>query len=88
MTYEFCIVVFYSSQHAMYFENRLKHLGLDASIIPTPRGITQSCSYSVRFNVKDLDKVIQEYDKIKFPIAGIFKVVMMYGKYKTVEKLK
>ncbi|WP_026486157.1 DUF3343 domain-containing protein [Caldanaerobius polysaccharolyticus] len=86
--HEYCIIVFYSSQHAMYFENKLKYLNLNVSFMPTPRGITAGCSYSIRFDIKDLDKVIQEYDKIKFPIAGIFKVVMMYGKYKTVEKLK
>lgn len=86
--HEFCIIVFYSSQHAMYFESRLKYLGLNVAVMPTPRGITQGCSYSIRFNIEDFDKVAQEYDKIKFPIAGIFKVMMMYGKYKAVEKLK
>jgi len=57
----FGIAAFRSRQQVINFQEILKRKGIRATIISTPREVTIGCGLSVRFDIKDMDKVIQEY---------------------------
>lgn len=44
---------FYTTTHSMKGEAEARRQGLDAQLIPTPRGVAGSCSLSLRFDGAD-----------------------------------
>lgn len=44
---------FYTTTHSMKGEAQARKRGLEATLIPTPRGVAGSCSLSLRFDGAD-----------------------------------
>ncbi|WP_215493319.1 DUF3343 domain-containing protein [Fenollaria sporofastidiosus] len=59
------IVTFYSISSCLMLKNKLKELGVESLIIPTPRDLSSSCGNSLATSIKNkelLNKVISEFD--------------------------
>lgn len=54
---EYFIAVFKSRTQTMKFYDRLKKIGLEASVINTPRQASLGCGLSVKFLYRDLNLV-------------------------------
>ena len=52
----FCIAAFRSRLQVMAFEETLRHAGVKAEIVTTPRAVSLGCGLSVRFEEKDLNR--------------------------------
>lgn len=52
----FCIAAFRSRLQVMAFEETLRHAGVMAEIVTTPRAVSLGCGLSVRFEEKDLNR--------------------------------
>ncbi len=57
MEENFCIAAFSSRLQVMAFEEALRHQGIRASIVTTPRAVALGCGLSVRFEQKDAQQV-------------------------------
>lgn len=57
MEENFCIAAFRSRLQVMAFEEALKHRGMKASIVTTPRAVALGCGLSVRFEETDFPHV-------------------------------
>lgn len=55
------IASFRSRQQVFAFESVLKRAGLRAQIVSTPREVALGCGLSVRFELRDVDRVISLY---------------------------
>lgn len=51
------IAAFRSRQQVLMLENALKREGLNVDVINTPRDVALGCGLSVRFDMKDIDRV-------------------------------
>lgn len=59
------IVTFYSISSCLMLSNKLKELGIESLIIPTPRDLSSSCGNSLATSIKNrevLEKVIDDFD--------------------------
>ena len=59
------IVTFYSISSCLMLNNKLKEIGIESLIIPTPRDLPSSCGNSLATSIKNreaLEKVIDEFD--------------------------
>ena len=59
------IVTFYSISSCLMLNNKLKEIGIQSLIIPTPRDLSSSCGNSLAASIKNreaLEKVIDEFD--------------------------
>lgn len=83
----YCIIAIYSSQQVSFFENILKQIGIITYRMPTPRGITQGCSYSLRFEEMYLEVVKQECKKYNLASAGTFKVAWYGDKFRVIGRV-
>ncbi|MCR2044383.1 DUF3343 domain-containing protein [Anaerosalibacter massiliensis] len=70
---QFGILTFESTHHAIEGEKLFKSIGLDFKTIPTPREITSSCGLSIKFYLKDINKIKEIINKNKLAIKGIYK---------------
>lgn len=59
MNETFCIAAFRSRMYVMAFEKTLKAMGVNASVVTTPRAVALGCGLSVRFPPAQLDRVRQ-----------------------------
>ena len=57
MTDEFGVAAFRSRQQVMAFAQTLRRLGVGAEIVSTPRSIALGCGLSVRFELRDGERV-------------------------------
>lgn len=71
---EFGVITFESTHHAIEGEKLFKDLGLDFKTIPTLREITSSCGLSIRFYLKDMNKVEELFNNKDLAIKGIYKL--------------
>ena len=55
------IASFRSRQQVFAFESVLKRAGLRAQIVSTPREVALGCGLSVRFEMRDADRVFDLY---------------------------
>lgn len=69
---EYSVVLFHSTNFAVWADKVFKREGLDSRLIPVPRHLSSDCGYSVRINEADtgrakalMDKNGIEYDSIK-----------------------
>lgn len=70
---EFGVVTFKSTHHAIKGESIFKENGIPFKTIPTPREITLSCGLSLRFNLEDINKVIELIENDTLAINGVYK---------------
>ncbi len=61
----FGIAAFRSRQQVLRFESALKRAGLRVQVVSTPRDVAVGCGLSVRFEIKDVDRVVNVYHKTK-----------------------
>ena len=73
MEENFCIAAFRSRLQVMAFEDAMKHQGLHASIVTTPRAVTLGCGLSVRFEEADFPKV-----KVLYKALGLGNLIGFY----------
>ena len=75
MAENFCIVAFRSRLQVMAFEEALKHHGMQASIVTTPRAVALGCGLSVRFEEKDAPRVKALYQALGLGnLIGFYRV--------------
>ncbi|MBQ4580234.1 MAG: DUF3343 domain-containing protein [Clostridia bacterium] len=76
MEENFCIAAFRSRLQVMAFEDALKHQGLHASIVTTPRAVALGCGLSVRFEEADFPKVKAIYHQMGLGnLIGFYRVL-------------
>ncbi len=76
MAENFCIAAFRSRLQVMAFEEALKHQGMQASIVTTPRAVALGCGLSVRFEEKDAPRVKALYQALGLGnLIGFYRVV-------------
>lgn len=59
------IVTFYSISSCLMLNNKLKEIGIQSLIIPTPRDLSSSCGNSLATSIKNreaLEKLIDDFD--------------------------
>ncbi len=54
----YAIAVFSSRAETIKFSSSLKSIGVNAMVITTPKGLGASCSVSVKFYLKDINRAI------------------------------
>ena len=75
MEENFCIAAFRSRLQVMAFEEALKHQGMQASIVTTPRAVALGCGLSVRFEEKDAPRVKALYQALGLGnLIGFYRV--------------
>ena len=75
MAENFCIAAFRSRLQVMDFEEALKHQGMQASIVTTPRAVALGCGLSVRFEEKDAPRVKALYQALGLGnLIGFYRV--------------
>ena len=75
MEENFCIAAFASRLQVMAFEEALKHQGMQASIVTTPRAVALGCGLSVRFEEKDAPRVKALYQALGLGnLIGFYRV--------------
>ena len=75
MAENFCIAAFRSRLQVMAFEEALKHQGMQASIVTTPRAVALGCGLSVRFDEKDASRVKALYQALGLGnLIGFYRV--------------
>ena len=76
MEENFCIAAFRSRLQVMAFEEALKHQGMKASIVTTPRAVALGCGLSVRFEEKDAPRVRALYKALGLGnLIGSYRVI-------------
>ncbi len=69
------IASFRSRQHVFAFESALKRAGLRAQIVSTPREVALGCGLSVRFELNELDRVLDMYRRTRpANLIGFYRV--------------
>lgn len=68
------LITFDSTNFAIQCETVLKSVGIQGTIMPTPREITKSCGISIKVNHDDLEKIkrLIEDGKIKVKMLYLF----------------
>lgn len=75
MAENFCIASFASRLQVMAFEEALKHQGMKASIVTTPRAVALGCGLSVRFEEADFPRVKALYKALGLGnLIGFYRV--------------
>lgn len=69
---DFYIISFNSTHHAIRCEKLLLEGGLKVLTLPTPREIAASCGLSIKFELEDMDKVIEIMNNNEIERRGIF----------------
>ena len=81
MAENFCIAAFRSRLQVMAFEEALKHQGMKASIVTTPRAVALGCGLSVRFRLEDAQDVQDVYRVMGGSnLIGFYRVDRVHGK--------
>ena len=70
----FGFVAFRSRQQAMRLQGLLEREGVPCSIINTPHEVALGCGISVRFLIRDYDRVAAVCDRVRFDaLVGIYR---------------
>lgn len=77
------IASFRSRQQVLRFEDSLHREGVSNSVMTTPREVAMGCGLSVRFDIKDADRVknILRRDK-PTNLIGVYRVEQTVGRPK------
>ena len=59
----FGIGAFRSRQQVMRFDSALRRAGIHSQVISTPRDVSVGCGLSVKFDLKDVNGVLDAYQK-------------------------
>lgn len=64
MQESYAIAAFRSRQQVMRFEDALRREGLNAGIVTTPREVAMGCGLSVRFELRNAERVRNVYRRV------------------------
>jgi hypothetical protein len=59
----FGIAAFRSRQQVLHFESALKRAAIRVQVVSTPRDVAVGCGLSVRFEMRDAERVIGVYQR-------------------------
>ncbi|MFD2170625.1 DUF3343 domain-containing protein [Tumebacillus lipolyticus] len=73
VAFEYWLVAFDSTHHALRAEAELEGAGLDIDIRPTPKSVTAGCALSIDFFPQDFQRVQEVLTEKEIVIRGYFK---------------
>ena len=83
MQESYAIAAFRSRQQVMRFEDALRREGLNAGIVTTPREVAMGCGLSVRFDLRDAERVRNVYRRVNpGNLIGFYRVDYAGGRAK------
>lgn len=69
------IAAFRSRQQVMQMESALRHMGIPAQVVTTPRAVALGCGLSVRFSLSDQTDVQETFRRTKVGnLIGFYQV--------------
>lgn len=72
----FGIGAFRSRQQVMRFDSALRRAGIHSQVISTPRDVSVGCGLSVKFDLADMEGVLDAYQRSRpGNLIGFYKVV-------------
>ncbi|MHB8172252.1 MAG: DUF3343 domain-containing protein [Thermincolia bacterium] len=71
---DYCVISFFSTQHALVGEKILKEEGMAFILIPTPREISASCGLSVKLSCSDTQSALDILAKLQITQVMVHKV--------------
>jgi len=75
------IAAFRSRQQVMRFEDALRRAGVNAGIVTTPREVALGCGLSVRFDLRDGERVRDIYRMVNpGNLIGFYRVDYISGR--------
>ena len=75
MNASFGIAAFRSRTQVLRMEDALRRAGLSAGVISTPREVAIGCGLSVRFELGDVQQVLQVYRRLNpSALVGFYRV--------------
>lgn len=81
MQESFGIAAFRSRQQVMRFEDALKRAGINVDVVTTPREVAMGCGLSVRFALKDAERVRNMYRRVNpGNLIGFYRVDYVGGR--------
>ena len=69
---DYCIILVYSTSHALRLEKALKAERIDNKLIPVPRQLSSDCGVCVRVSRSDGERVRGIMLKIGMDIQGVY----------------
>lgn len=81
MQESFGIAAFRSRQQVMRFEDALRRAGINVDVVTTPREVAMGCGLSVRFALKDAERVRNMYRRVNpGNLIGFYRVDYVGGR--------
>lgn len=81
MQESFGIAAFRSRQQVMRFEDALRRAGINVDVVTTPREVAMGCGLSVRFALKDAERVRNIYRRVNpGNLIGFYRVDYVGGR--------
>lgn len=81
MQESFGIAAFRSRQQVMRFEDALRRAGINVDVVTTPREVAMGCGLSVRFALKDAERVRNIYRRVNpGNLIGFYRVDYIGGR--------
>lgn len=81
MQESFGIAAFRSRQQVMRFEATLRRTGINVDVVTTPREVAMGCGLSVRFALKDAERVRNMYQRVNpGNLIGFYRVDYVGGR--------
>ena len=75
------IAAFRSRQQVLLFESALRHEGVFAQVVTTPRDVALGCGLSVRFRLEDSARVLRVLDRVRpGNLVGVYRVERQGGR--------
>ena len=82
------IGAFRSRQQVMRFDSELRKAGVKTQIVSTPKDVSIGCGLSVRFDLRDSQKVAKIYQQSRpGNLIGFYRVEKQGGSYPRVSPL-
>ena len=85
MVKKFGILAFKTTQRAIFSETVLQKY-FEVETIPTPREISSECGLCIKFDLIDLDEILEKISQEKLTISGAY-IVEKIGRKKLVEEV-
>lgn len=72
MSEALCVLLVYSTSHALRIEKMLKEEGIGCKLVPVPRHLSSDCGICVRFREEDREQVRNIVEATGIETPGIF----------------
>lgn len=70
-----CLALLDSGNYAIFISNKLRKIGIDSEIIPTPCKIAENgCGYCLKFNCEHKDLILHHANQNNIKIDEIYKI--------------